>query len=185
MTLLEMKKKVLALIEELNKDSELLTDDPDIQLKINHVINQVQVELARMKKITAYSTETVTANEVFELKDLDDFYQLRHLKATNDAGENVDFDVIEDMVTFKENGTATFFYYKYPKQITGETSDTYKFELSTDALEIMPYGVASDLLKSDVSAQYGAVYEKQYEKMLARLDPRFALSMVTIEGGVI
>ena len=35
MTLLEMKKKVLRLIEEINPNSELLTDDPDIANKIN------------------------------------------------------------------------------------------------------------------------------------------------------
>ena len=40
MTLKEMKKKVLALIEELNPLSEYLTDDPDIQAKINDVINR-------------------------------------------------------------------------------------------------------------------------------------------------
>ena len=34
MTNLEMKKKVLSLIEELNPDSELLTDDPDIAASI-------------------------------------------------------------------------------------------------------------------------------------------------------
>ena len=41
MTLLEMKKKVLALIEELNPNSEFLTDDPDIATKINEVINSI------------------------------------------------------------------------------------------------------------------------------------------------
>ena len=51
MTLTEMKKKVLRLIEEINPNSELLTDDPDIANKINDVINQIQNELARIKKI--------------------------------------------------------------------------------------------------------------------------------------
>ena len=37
MTLEEMKKKVLGLIEELNPESKLLTDDPDIATKINSV----------------------------------------------------------------------------------------------------------------------------------------------------
>ena len=37
MTLQEMKRKVLALIEELNPNSDLLTDDPDIAAKINAV----------------------------------------------------------------------------------------------------------------------------------------------------
>ena len=50
-TLGEMKKKVLGLIEELNPKSTLLTDDPDIAAKHNDVINQVMFELARMKKI--------------------------------------------------------------------------------------------------------------------------------------
>ena len=54
MTLLEMKTKVLGLIEELNPESENLTDDPDIETKINDVINQVMFELARMKKIPRY-----------------------------------------------------------------------------------------------------------------------------------
>ena len=46
MTLLEMKKKVLALIEETSQTESELTDDPDIKEKINDVINQVQFELA-------------------------------------------------------------------------------------------------------------------------------------------
>ena len=47
-----MKKQVLKLIEEINPKSELLTDDPDISNKINDVINQIQNELARIKKIS-------------------------------------------------------------------------------------------------------------------------------------
>ena len=48
----------------------------------------------------------------------------------------------------------------------------------------MPYGVAADLLKSDVSTQYGAVYANRYEAMLQRLDPRNHMTSVYIEGGV-
>jgi hypothetical protein len=50
-------------------------------------------------------------------------------------------------------------------------------------LEILPYGVAADLLKSDVSAEYGSVYATRYENMLQRLDPRNHLTSVVIEGG--
>ena len=50
MTLLEMKKKVLSLIEELNPNSEYLTDDPDIATKMEDVITQIMFELARFKK---------------------------------------------------------------------------------------------------------------------------------------
>ena len=85
---------------------------------------------------------------------------------------------------FHEDGLATVYYFKYPKVITNETSGDYEFELSMDALEIMPYGVAGDILKSDVSAQYGAVYTQRYETMLQRLDPRYAMQSISIEGGV-
>ena len=77
-----------------------------------------------------------------------------------------------------------FYYYKYPKQITPNTEDEYKFELSTDLLEIMPYGVAADLLKSDVSSQYGSVYAARYREMLQQLDPRYGTGAVELAGGI-
>ena len=52
MTLSEMKKKVLGLIEELNPDSDVLTDDPDIATKINDVINQIMFD--KMAKLNKY-----------------------------------------------------------------------------------------------------------------------------------
>lgn len=39
MNLQDMKLRVLSLIEEVNADSEYLTDDVDIQAKINYVID--------------------------------------------------------------------------------------------------------------------------------------------------
>ena len=47
MSLTDVKKQILAMIEELNPESELLTDDPDISAKINYVINQIMIELVR------------------------------------------------------------------------------------------------------------------------------------------
>ena len=78
MTLEEMKKKVLGLIEELNPNSELLTDDPDISTKLNDVINQVMFELARMKKIPKYVEIEVTAGEIitFEIIEKKSGYEV-------------------------------------------------------------------------------------------------------------
>ena len=70
MTLLELKKKVLGLIEELNPDSEYLTDDPDIQAKINSVINQIMFELARLKKLPKYVELEVKEGDVIEFADI-------------------------------------------------------------------------------------------------------------------
>ena len=71
MTLLEMKKKVLGLIEELNPDSEYLTDDPDIATKINDVINLVMFELARIKKIPKYVELAVSKGDTITFEAIE------------------------------------------------------------------------------------------------------------------
>ena len=69
--------------------------------------------------------------------------------------------------------------------ITAETKDEdYKFELSTDVLEIMPVGIAADLLKSDVSAQYGRIYAEEYARALNMLDIRTVEGSFEIKGGL-
>lgn len=187
MTLLEMKKKVLQLIEEISADTTMLTDDPDIEAKLNSVINQVQNELARMKKIPAYKEIEVDTNTK-------DTYNFNDIKGT-DSNEIYQLDVIRGIeyelkangtiVKCLEDGTMEVEYFKYPIAITDETKDNeYTFELSDDALEVMPYGVAADLLKSDVSSNYGAIYSQRYETMLQRLDPRYNMGSIYIEGGI-
>jgi hypothetical protein len=83
-----------------------------------------------------------------------------------------------------ESGTAEIDLYVYPERITDKTKDNYEFELSADVLEIMPYGIAADLLKSDVSAEYGNIYATRYESMKQVLDPRYQMYSITIEGGI-
>lgn len=185
MTLLEMKKKVLALIEELNPNSELLTDDPDISTKINDVINQVLFELCRMKKIPKYVEMKVNAGDVIEFADIEkecgyEVYQINLVGGVNYAPK-----ANGTILKILESGTAEIDCYVYPERITDTTKDkAYEFEVSNDVLEIMPYGVAADLLKSDVSTEYGSIYATRYETMVQRLDPRYAMTSVYIDGGV-
>lgn len=178
MTLEAMKRKVFSLIEEYVEDADELTEDEDFALKINDVINQIQTELTRFKKIPAYTEIEVTENQNMNLKEIDNMiYQLNIIK-------DVSYDVIGDMLTFNEDGTAKVYYYKYPKQITPDTPDNYTFELTTDLLEIMAYGVAGDLLKSDVSSQFGSVYSNRYREMLNTLDPRYSQFAIEFSGGI-
>lgn len=179
MTLREMKDRVLSLIEEVNPDSEYLTDDIDYQLKINYVIDMINHELARIKKIAAQDSTEVSEDEEMNLyDDYKDFYKLKNISG-------VRYELFDNIVTFKESGTATIKYWKYPKKIDKDTDmDTYKFENSMDVLEIMPYGIAADLLKSDVSAQYGRVYEQRYQQALQMLDVRTNEGSATIVGGI-
>lgn len=185
MTFLEMKKKVLGMIEELNSDSELLTDDPDIAAKINETFNQVMYELSRMKKIPRYVEIDVAAGELVDFERIEaavgnQIYQLGTV-----CGDNYVTKGDGTILKILESGTLEIDCFVYPERITENTKDkVYEFELSPDVLEILPYGVAADLLKSDVSAEYGNVYASRYETMLQRLDPRYQMTSITFEGGV-
>lgn len=185
MTLLEMKKKVLGLIEELNPNHALLTEDPDIATKLNDVINQILYEIARLKKIPKYVEMAVTEGDLVEFADIESAVGYSVYQLKNVGGVNYTPKADGTVLKILESGTAEIECYVYPETINEKTKDTYEFEISADLLEIMPYGIAADLLKSDVSTDYGAVYASRYETMLQRIDPRYQMTNVYIEGGVL
>jgi hypothetical protein len=178
MTLEEMKIKVYSIIEEYSESADNLTEDEDLAAKMNSCVNAIMNEMARFKKIDAYTTMTVTEGQNIELSEIDSsIYQLNLIRG-------VDYDMIGNRVVFNEEGTAEIYYYKYPTQITEETEDDYTFELDTDALEVMPYGIAGLLLASDISNNYGNVYTNMYREKISQLDARKTMSSVYISGGV-
>ena len=184
MTLSEMKQKVLGLIEEYNPDSELLTDDPDIATKINDVINQIMYELARIKKIPKYVEMAVNAGDRLEFADIEAECGYEVFQISLVGGVSHSMKGSGTVIKVLESGTAEIDCYVYPERINSNTKGSYEFELSPDVLEIMPYGIAGDLLKSDVSAEYGNIYATRYEAMIQRLDPRYQMNSIYIEGGV-
>lgn len=184
MTLLELKKKTLGLIEEVNPNHEALTEDPDIAAKHNDVTNQVMFEMCRIKKLPKYAELEVTEGDLVTFEDIEaavgyEVYQLGTVSGVNYTPK-ADGTVLKIL----ESGTLEVNCYVYPERITEKTKDSYEFELTPDVLEIMPYGIAADLLKSDVSTEYGSIYATRYETMLNRLDPRYSMTSIYIEGGV-
>ena len=185
MTLEEMDYKVLALIEELNPDSELLTDDPDIAAKKRYVTNQIMFEMARFKKIAKYVEMPATKGDLITFEDIEkacgyEIYQINMV-----GGVNYTPKANGTILKILESGTAEIDVFVYPERITEKTSGkAYEFELSNDVLEIMPYGIAGDLLKSDVSTEYGSIYTTRYQNMIAQLDPRYQMASIYIDGGV-
>jgi hypothetical protein len=184
MTYGEMKKKYLGLIEELNPNSEQMTDDPDISAKQYAVTNQIMYELARLKKIAKYFEMEVKKGDVVGFADFEkecgyEIFQIALVSGVKylSKASGTAFKILED-------GILEVDCFVYPERITEKTKDSYEFELSADALEIMPYGIAADLLKSDVSAEYGSIYATRYESMKQMLDPRYQMPYITIEGGV-
>lgn len=184
MNLTEMKKKVLGMIEEVSPNNANLTEDPDIAAKFNDVTNQIMFELVRMKKIPKYVELEVSAGDTVTFADIEkacgyEVYQLG-LVAGVDYVPKANGTVLKVL----EGGTAEIDVFVYPERITEKTNGSYEFELSPDVLEVMPYGIAADLLKSDISTEYGSIYATRYESMLQRLDPRYQMGSIYIEGGI-
>lgn len=183
MKLLDMKKKVLSMIEELNSESEYLTDDPDIRAKILEVMNQVMYELARIKKIPKYVEINVNQGDVLSFEDIANEVGYDLFQIDNVDGVAFQYKASGTVVKFLESGTAEIECFVYPERLTEKTKDSYELELSADVLEIMPYGVAADILKSDVSTEYGTIYATRYDQMMQRLDPRYNTGSIAIDGG--
>ena len=105
MTLEEFKIKVLSMIEEYNENAENLTDDDDIATKLNSVINQVQNEIARFKKIDAYKEMEVSEGDVINLTDIDmNIYRSMY---------NVNLDTL---IGYKQNGIRHFYLENYNEE---------------------------------------------------------------------
>ncbi len=184
MTLDEMERKVFSLIEELNPDNPNLTDDPDLAAKRRHVINQVLFELARFKKIPKYIEFEVSAGDLIDGDRIEGESGYVVYQIAKASGIKREMKAQGTVVKALENGTLELEIYIYPERITENTiAKAYEFELSDDALEIMPYGVAADLLKSDESAKYGKIYADRYKDMKEQLDPRYVMGGIYVEGG--
>lgn len=185
MTLKELKQKVLVLIEEYAPDEEAkrLTADDDIENKMNDVINQIMYEICRIKKLPKYIEMDVEAGDVIDFDALAsecgyDIYQVKLITG-------VGYEQRADGTIFKirESGKAEIDVFVYPEAITSKTKDSYELELSADVLEVMPYGIAADLLATDVSSNYQE-FKQRYETMLMRLETRNHLPTYTVVGGI-
>lgn len=85
------------------------------------------------------------------------------------------------------------YYYKLPAKMKiefgkNEDSDeydkTFEFDLSEDALEIAPYGIAADILKNDMITNYGKYFNERYQTLKNELDTRITNSTAIIDGGL-
>ena len=185
MFLKEMITNVLTMIEEYDPNAlKNFTSDEDIANKIKPAINRKMFELCRIKKIPKYIEMTVSAGDVIDFDAISsecgyDIYQVKLITG-------VKYDTRGDGTVYKirEGGTAEIDVFVYPDAITEKTSNGYEFELSADVLEIMPYGVAADILSTDVSSNY-AEFKNQYERMLSRLETRNQVPSISFEGGYV
>ena len=199
MTAKEMKIKTFSLIEEYYPERAELADDQDVIYKINGVINSIMLDLMKYRKIPAkYSYTLNENNKTLALSSIPDFYQLNTIP-------NIEYDIVgnfeilfntEDLELPKE---ITIYYYKYPglmdltfeatstqtkEEVSAEYDESFEIELDLDLQEIMPYGIASDLLKNDMISGYGRYFYERYTELKGLIDSRKTQGMAMISGGI-
>ena len=196
MTLKEMKIKTFSLIEEYYPDVPDLAEDEDVINKINGVVNQIIMDLMKYRKLPA-SKEVEIKEKDSKILDLSkllaDCYQISNFYF---GEEVVDYKMPNEttLILPKEYvGTFTIYYYKFPKlaktmfesddERTAEDTN-FIFEQDPDILEIMPYGIAADLLKMDMISNYGSYFYQRYTELKQMIDSRRTKGLVIITGGV-
>lgn len=158
MTLEEIKTQVLSLIEEYDSETaQKLTKDSDIDIKLNHSIDNIQVELAQIKSIPALK-EVDTEKDGHEIS-IDNVYKIDKIR-------ECDFEVLNNKIILDNDytGKVNIYYNKFPEKINYNTENSHVMELTRDALECLVYGVASAILKADLASNY-SVYEYKYQEL--------------------
>ena len=198
MTLKDMKIKVFSLIEEYYPELSGLAEDEDVLNKINGVVNSIQLDLMKYRKLPAKATITIdeeNENVITLNSSISDIYQLNKiiLKPTNVSSleyELIDDNTLEVDPNFR--GDIEVYYYKLPStcQLTFESESardaydaSFTFDLDLPLLEVMPYGIARDLLRLDMISGYGAYFEKTYNELKMQLDGRRTRGFISIVGG--
>lgn len=174
MTLGEVIKKIFKLIEEYDENGDVFTSDQDLETKIKESIDDIQVELAQIKKIPALlEVELDGENNVIDKPA--DMYRVKRCRECK-------FEVLNDKIKFKDGykGKVNMYYYKFPEVIDEETDNEHVMELSRDAITCLVYGVASAILKADVSSNY-SVYEYKYQELKQLLSNNLTDGLIEFE----
>jgi len=199
MTLKEMKIKVFSLIEEYYPELEGMAEDEDVLNKINGVVNSIQLDLMKYRKIPANTEIEITedSDRIITISDeIKDIYQLNKVVLVPERDEiRKDFNMLdEDNIELNDDfvGIVKIFYYKYPKMVKltfeededqDEYDENFKFDLDLVVQEVMPYGIARDLLRLDMISVYGTYFERTYNELKQQLDGRKTAGIITIYGG--
>lgn len=179
MTLGENKKVTLALIEEYTPENSKLTDDEDIAIRLNFAYATNYQELSTYKKILKTKTIKEISDDTLEDGYTEytlpsNMYQLKNVMALDENNKPAVADyytVGKKKIYINNNSNYQYIleYYAYPTLIDQDTDDDFVLELDQDVLMILPYAVASDILKTDPSADYTA-FQADYRRLLDNLN---------------
>lgn len=172
----EVKSQVRALMDEYSSRGALLptTKVADVVKKMEQLVNEAQYDLATTKAfIPALYTFTRTLKADPTEYDLpDDFFDLYYFEFGPTSGPYYNFynyritpngKVVVDKELYPY--TVRMHYKKTPTKLalTGNpTDDALTFEINDDAVRIMPYYIAGNVLISERDSANGTIRLNQY-----------------------
>lgn len=199
MKLREMKVNTFSLIEEYYPELNGMAEDTDVLNKINGVINNVSMDLMKYKKIPASKSVSIKLEDskIINLVELigEEYFQINNIDGVSkyDMLDDITLKLPEEFV-----GDITIYYYKYPKMVKTifeaedeeeiqklkeQEDNEFIFDLATDVLHVMPYGVAADLLKMDMISGYGKYFYERYLELKNNINPKRTSGLIYSEGG--
>lgn len=188
MTFLENKKIFLSLVDEYALDNKLLTEDDDIPSKVALLYAPAYQELADHRTTSKLKTiDVVATGEGYSENTLPKCKQIKNVTVLDENNAKIagDYYFLGDTKIFLSNSiTAKYIieYIPFLELITEETEDEFELEIDQDLQGILPYLVASDLLKTDPSANYQAFEQVLNRKLQKVLGSKRGISVNITEG---
>lgn len=175
----EIKKHILALIEEYSENNLYISDDDDINKKIIPLINlnipflASQTVLKKKKRFEIEQDTEADENDYTGYSLGSSFQSLLAVRVI--SGENLDYYLLNKKLYIKNNFTgiveAEFSIVENDlTDIDVEDLDDTELDLRLDVITALCYLVAGDILKTDVSVDYTA-FEEKATRILQTIDP--------------
>lgn len=188
MTLIDNIKVFLSLVDEYAPDNPLLTEDDDIPTKVRWLYSPAYQEMADWKTNSVTTSINITTiGDGYTEYSLPNCKQIKKIICVDSNNKKItgDYYYLTDTKVFISNkmkGTYIIEYVPFLSIITEDTADDFELEIPQDLQGVLPYIVASDLLKTDPSANWQA-FEKVLQRKLQNLNTnRKGISVIITEG---
>lgn len=189
MTYGENKKRLYALIDEWEPNSNYFTDDEDAREKCANLYSLAYEEVAgyRTPRTTiTYNVNKADGNVGYERFSLPDANLIHSITALDDFNNRiaVDYYILgQDIyISNSKEMRVVIEYEPYLTPINNDTLDDFELELDQDLQMILPYKVASDLFKTDPGENYQA-FEKEFQRRLQNIrSSKFGINVNISEG---
>ena len=177
MTLKEGKDKVFKLLDEYDPEGGA---DEDLDARLADFFDTAQKEIAKVKKIVKIC-EIERAEGETEYAMPADFMSLRCVWVDGKRSRRLGWRA--GKIVIPENMTAAveIEYNAIPATVNNDTPESYEFELSEDAAEVMPFYVAAQALAADFIQDYNPFW-MMYQTALATLEKRTAGENTAIQN---